>query len=143
MRKGQNRGTGGKPPFTITRRGGIELRVGIREGGVPTQAIRRVAESRDIDRITLHHQFTKIFSIMSSSTTTIAQRADSLLAPLARAVVHLAARDSSCEEGDTSSRCEKPFASSSIIGITIGVTVYVSPKPLSPKRKLPTSLFPA
>ncbi|KAF9877851.1 hypothetical protein CkaCkLH20_04427 [Colletotrichum karsti] len=60
----------------------------------------------------------------STTTTTIAQRADSLLAPLARAVVHLAARDS-CEEGDTSNRCEKPFASSKIIGITIGITAAV------------------
>lgn len=61
---------------------------------------------------------------MSFSTSSIARRADSLLAPVARTLQHLAARDS-CEPGDNSSRCEKPFASSKIIGITIGITAAV------------------
>ncbi|KXH50614.1 hypothetical protein CSAL01_07213 [Colletotrichum salicis] len=56
---------------------------------------------------------------MGSSTT-----ASSLLAPVARAVHYLAARDD-CADGDNSSRCEKPFQSSKIIGITIGVTAVV------------------
>ncbi|KAL0931262.1 uncharacterized protein CTRU02_213997 [Colletotrichum truncatum] len=62
---------------------------------------------------------------MTSSITTIARRADSLLPPLARAAHQLAVRDSSCEDGDNSPRCEKPYASSKIIGITIGVTMGV------------------
>uniref|UniRef100_L2G8H4 Uncharacterized protein n=1 Tax=Colletotrichum fructicola (strain Nara gc5) TaxID=1213859 RepID=L2G8H4_COLFN len=61
---------------------------------------------------------------MSSPTSSIARRADSLLAPVARTLQHLAARDS-CEPSDNSSRCEKPFASSKIIGITIGITAAV------------------
>ncbi|GJC80919.1 hypothetical protein ColLi_03757 [Colletotrichum liriopes] len=52
----------------------------------------------------------------SSSTT-------SLLAPIARAVHRIAARE--CEAGDNSSRCEKPFNSPKIIGITCGITAAV------------------
>ncbi|OLN83763.1 hypothetical protein CCHL11_08720 [Colletotrichum chlorophyti] len=55
---------------------------------------------------------------MSSTTTT------SILAPLARAVHQIAARED-CESGDNSARCEKPFQSKKIIGITIGVTAAV------------------
>lgn len=69
---------------------------------------------------------------MSPISNTIAARADSLLAPLAHAVRHLAARESSCEEGDTSARCEKPFNSSKIIIITVSITAYVSLAPFPP-----------
>ncbi|WYZ39885.1 hypothetical protein EsH8_IV_000226 [Colletotrichum jinshuiense] len=56
--------------------------------------------------------------------TSTTSAASSLLAPIARAVHHLAARGD-CEDGDNSSRCEKPFNSSKIIGITVGITAAV------------------
>ncbi|OHF03746.1 hypothetical protein CORC01_01065 [Colletotrichum orchidophilum] len=56
---------------------------------------------------------------MSSSIIT-----KSLLAPVARAVHYIAARDD-CDNGDTSARCEKPFQTSKIIGITVGATAAV------------------
>ncbi|KAK2042880.1 hypothetical protein LZ31DRAFT_345472 [Colletotrichum somersetense] len=55
---------------------------------------------------------------MSSSSTTT-----SLLAPVARAVHRIVARE--CDPGDDSSRCEKPFNSPKIIGITCGITAAV------------------
>ncbi|KAF6806166.1 hypothetical protein CSOJ01_09022 [Colletotrichum sojae] len=61
---------------------------------------------------------------MSPIANTIAARADSLLAPLAHAV-RLVARESSCEDGDNSPRCEKPFNSSKIIIITVSITAAV------------------
>ncbi|EFQ25197.1 hypothetical protein CGRA01v4_06460 [Colletotrichum graminicola] len=55
---------------------------------------------------------------MSSSSTTT-----SLLAPVARALNHIVARD--CDPGDDPARCEKPFNSPKIIGITCGITAAV------------------
>ncbi|KAK2001122.1 hypothetical protein LX36DRAFT_373312 [Colletotrichum falcatum] len=57
---------------------------------------------------------------MSSSYTTTTT---SLLAPVARAVHHIIARD--CEADGDSARCEKPFNSPKIIGITCGITAGV------------------
>ncbi|TDZ19022.1 hypothetical protein Cob_v008162 [Colletotrichum orbiculare MAFF 240422] len=62
---------------------------------------------------------------MTSLTATVARRADSFMNPLAHAVRQLAARDSSCEDGDTSARCEKPYQSTKIVGITVGITAAV------------------
>ncbi|CCF32591.1 hypothetical protein CH063_04943 [Colletotrichum higginsianum] len=54
----------------------------------------------------------------SSSTTST-----SLLAPIARAVHYIAARE--CASDDNSPRCEKPYNSPKIIGIAVGVTAAV------------------
>ncbi|KAK2012436.1 hypothetical protein LZ32DRAFT_658922 [Colletotrichum eremochloae] len=53
----------------------------------------------------------------SSSTTT------DLLAPVARVIHRIVARE--CDPSDDSSRCEKPFNSPKIIGITCGITAAV------------------